>query len=285
MEWLPRLCYCWMLVVDRENPLQNFGNMGSGGLAEDTYGMKPVFLACGMRRGGSTLQFQVLGDILRTSGVRFESRFVDELEAADLAPGPDGLVRIVKTHAVPKEVMDSGAAHMHCFHIYRDPRDALVSYLAKYESAYTDERASRFLRMIQAEFNYWRGIEGVYSVRYEDVVSALSDEVARCARAMGADLGPDEIGRIAESRSLESQKRRIKEVDWGAESTIRSGQDLIDPETQLHSNHIRTGGCGAWQQELNKSGAAFIEANFGDWIEEMGYHLVTSRWQRWRHRI
>ncbi|HRO63194.1 sulfotransferase domain-containing protein [Thermomonas sp.] len=247
--------------------------------------MKPLLLASGMRRGGSTLQFQILGDILRASGVCFESKYVDELEGADLAPGPDGIVRVVKTHAVPKEAVNSGAGHMQCFHIYRDPRDALVSYLAKYESAYTDERASRFLRMIQTEFNYWRGIEGVYTVRYEDIVSALSGEVARCARAMGADLGPDEIGRIAESRSLESQKRRIKEVDWGAESTIRNGQDLIDPETQLHSNHIRTGGCGAWQQELNKSGAAFIEANFGDWIEEMGYPLITSRWQRWRHRI
>ena len=248
--------------------------------------VKATLVACGMRRGGSTLQFQLIGDILKTGEVLFESEWISDLQDTDLAATEsNSVVRVIKTHSIPKcSPASLSAEHVKCFYICRDPRDALVSYLAKYESAYSDELAGRFFNMVHGEFKFWSSLANTHVARYETVVASLAAEVASSAREMGICLGESQVGEIAKSRSLENQKKRIEGFDWGTDA-IRIGKDLIDPGTQLHSNHIRTGGSGGWRTELTADAVLFLETRHGQCILDMGYVLTTSRWSRLFYRF
>ena len=238
-----------------------------------------------MRRGGSTLQYQLITDVLAASGIEFEAGWIASVDAQCLDPIAKGKWRIVKTHGIPAcaldQVLNSGAI---VFYISRDPRDSLVSYMRKYSIAYTETAASRFLSGIEAEFRYWTSLPITHCMIYEDLVRNAPREIERVASALGCSLEVSEIERIAKSRSIEQQKQRIEMLDWDKHG-IRLGKDFIDRESLLHSNHIHGGEIGGWRSQLTKDQITSVESGFGAFIRACGYQLQTHVWQRWKFRI
>src|SRR4249919_3015361 len=115
-----------------------------------------LIIAAGMRRSGSTLQFQLIVDVLAAAGIEAKTGWSASLDKLALAETPHGVATVIKTHAVPDcraaDIQQAGAL---VFYTSRDPRDCLVSYLRKYNSSFKWTIANKFLSEISAEFKFW----------------------------------------------------------------------------------------------------------------------------------
>ena len=234
-----------------------------------------VVVVAGMRRGGSTLHFNLVCDILASTGRPVSSQWSRELAAGDLAP--DGEVfKVVKTHAsAPALAARFAAGGIPVAYISRDPRDCLVSYLKKYSKDYSWTEARKFLANIRDEYTFWTAMPAARCSRYETVVADSRAEIRHLAAHLEVVVGDDEVERIAGNRAIESQKARIEAIDWNSKAR-RIGVDLVDDASLLHSNHISSGEVGQWASRLERLQLAEIDAEFGDWLQLMGYPLGSS---------
>lgn len=248
--------------------------------------MGMVIIAAGMRRSGSTLQYQLLGDVLRSAGVAHESRWMDHIDPVELdALLSSGQTCILKTHRVaPALTPDVLARGLLVFYSSRDPRDCLISSLHKYAKSFSPEAADRMLSRMESEFDFWTSLPLKGWSRYENLRNDMPGEIKRLAVALGVSLTDEQVAELASARSLDSQKDLIGAIDWESRGT-RMGMDLIDTQTLLHANHIRDGGLELWSRELSSSALAGIESRFGDFIRKAGYQLGTTKLQRSIHAL
>ncbi len=233
--------------------------------------LNEIVVCCGMRRGGSTLQTNLVAAILDdaplklTDPANFERRLAEGL--------PDHAPLVLKTHRFGQVYTAPLAeGRIKACYVYRDLRDVVVSMANKYQKSHRELLAGATLTQLRSEYHGWTRAPKVYVARYEDMMVDLKAEIARLAAYLGRTLEPQRIAEIAGRYELQEVRRRQAGFDFDA-SGAGSGADRFDPATLLHRNHVHSGASGQWHEVLTRSEIAVIEAHSGGWLIDRGYSL------------
>ena len=238
----------------------------------------PPVVCTGIIRSGWTWSFNVcrhLADLTgRRRGEQVMSGFLkaDDLERwfAEGTNRPRGPA-VVKAHDVgPKALaaLRAGAVRSVC--TIRDPRDCVVSDVA-FNRGWLDASVRRVSANL-SDLPYYLSAGNTLFVRYEEMVANPLRQVARIAAHMGVDADPIDLGRIDAMTGLHSARATAAGLRY------RPAVDLewcdgrrVDPITQLHGDHIRTGRVGGWRDELTAAEQGQVSQAFHPWLVELGY--------------
>lgn len=233
-----------------------------------------LYLCAGMRRGGSTVQAQLVSELL--GGVQprpiSPQSFRDLLASTVSERSP----QVLKCHEFLPEapgLVASGTALV--FHVHRDLRDVVASISRKYSIpvfAFIHGGMEQLLR----EHADWRAVPGAYLGRYEDMVEDLPREVSRLAAHMGIGLEEGVAGAIAGKFSIDKQRQRIADAFGNVEAGA-SNRNRYDSGSLLHRDHIRAGGRGSFRRELRWHETAALEWQLGEWLHAHGYATIYPR--------
>jgi len=213
-------------------------------------------LCCGMRRGGSTLSYNLVSALIEKGGVG---------------------QRVVKSHEfIPEVKVMARTGQAKVTYVFRDIRDVLVSYHHKNGRSFTEIIRQSFLEGIMAEHAAWVSLPEAYVTQYEVMVADVPLEVRKLAEFLDVKVSVDESEVIAEQFSLSMQQQRIANFNYETEGEGR-GQDRYDPSSLLHPNHINSGEVGQWRADLVALQTAYIENICYHYLQDGGY-VITSTW-------
>ena len=228
----------------------------------------------GLMRSGSTLQYQIAKTLVEDAGLGIgvgscaPGRFREMLERYD----DPNQVYVVKSHRyVPTAHARLRRGEARALYIYRDLRDVVVSMIHKESLTFRQVMASGFLEQLLEDDAIWSNQPNTLVSAYETVTADVRGEVERIAAFLGVAVSESEVSRIAEEHSLARQKRRIERFDFGTSGVAEGQRNLLDPDTLLHHNHVRSGESGQWTGELTPAQVAEVERVTGAWLLERGY--------------
>lgn len=241
-----------------------------------------MWIFCGgMRRSGSTLQFQLAAHLVEEAG---RGRRIAKAEPEDFprlreehASTPDW--KVFKTHiCTPEMAAEFQAGNASGVYVFRDVRDVMVSRINRTETTFEATWRGTIDSALE-NFQRWTSLEPVLVSRYEEMVADVAREVRRIARHLDIPTSREHSEAVAAQYTPERQRERIRE----AEEHGRVEQSLrvpYDPVSHLHVNHIRSGQSGQWSTALSRAQLAMIEDRAGSWLTANGYRLALPRWQR-----
>lgn len=228
----------------------------------------------GMQRSGSTLQYQLVAEIVERKGVGRRVGFVEPEEFAALQKKHADEIEllVVKSHSFLPEAIQLcklGQALVFCVH--RDLRDIAVSLFNKNGTPIEVILQKRVLHRCVSEFQSWTDLPGTLVMRYDEMVANLSDSVLRIAQHLGIVLDKHECEKFANEFSHEKQRQRIQEFRCSLE--VKGKSTGFDSNSLLHQNHIYSGETGQWRRVLTTNQANEIERIFGAWLEKHEYEV------------
>lgn len=234
-----------------------------------------IFCA-GMMRSGSTLQYQIAKTVVEGAGRGIGAgscvpgRFRELLDRYDDA----GQLRVVKCHRyLPTARARLRRGEARALYIYRDLRDVVVSMMHKEKRSFRQMMEAGFVQQLLEDDAIWSGQPNTLVSVYQEVTADVAAEVERIAGFLGIEVAPSEVERIAAEHSLDRQKRRIEGFDFGQAGVAEGRTSLLDPDTLLHHNHVRSGRSGQWSDVLTPEQVAEIEQIAGSWLVERGFAL------------
>lgn len=217
---------------------------------------------CGMRRSGSTLQYQIAAELVEALGVGERLPFTphDDFPAVRGQHGPSGRPAVFKAHRLTpamRTALDEDGGVV--LTTERDLRDAVVSRARKDGDDPNGPWVERFVRDYLAAFAEVAGHPRALVSPYEGLIGDLPAQVARTAAHAGLTAPMAVLADVAARLSLPAQRDRIRQAaEQGG--TTRLGRDEFLPRDLLHLNHITAGGVGAWRGVLTDTTLARIEA-------------------------
>lgn len=230
---------------------------------------------CGMRRSGSTLQYQLTARIVEEEGI---GRRVEWVKPSDFPilrekyKDYDGL-KVFKSHIYTPEMGEEFfKKNALGVYIYRDIRDAFVSQFTKNNISFHTMWLQNFLESAVENYDKWTDLPGVLVSRYEQVIADLSIEVKRIATHIGLDYDENKCRKIADDYTLERQKERIATFSQ-KDNLQEHRKKRFDSKELLHPNHILSGKEERWRAELKPWQIALIEKRTGEWLVKNGYEL------------
>lgn len=241
-----------------------------------------MWIFCGgMRRSGSTLQFQLTAHLVEQAGrgARVGPATPDEFPRlrAEYAERPGW--KVFKTHRRTDEMLaelEKGSARG--VYVYRDVRDVIVSRINR--SGRSFERIWReSLDSVLESFEQWTSLDAVLVSRYEDMVADVAGEVRRIGAHLDIAVTLEESQEIAAQYTPARQLERIRQAkETGL--VERSARVAFDPVSNLHANHISSGQSEQWSTALSRRQLALVEGRAEGWLIAHGYRLSVPRWQR-----
>lgn len=261
---------------------------------------KPRFvICCGMRRSGSTLQYNLARSILETqkSGVEvlgyvngndLQDRVVDLESNA-------GKTYLLKSHDVV-QCRSLASCNVLLLYTFRDFRDVYVS--GKIKLGWTRENLEELALELNSSFVAANSCERILIQKYEDLFANKVIGTRKIASFLDAMLSEKEVLEIANenetkiSNSIVRQSYlKVRGLARNLASTSNAVSILfeplrklnqlffqrfgIDPKTQIHLDHIsRNKGCpGAWKDELSARELDEINSKYAELLKSMGYHV------------
>jgi hypothetical protein len=253
-----------------------------------------MWIFCGgMQRAGSTLQFQLTARLVEEAGrgKRVEWVKPDQFPALRQEHAGDEGWKVLSTHVCTDEIArEFDRGHAMAVYVFRDLRDVFVSAMTKYSETFDQLWASAFLEACVHEHKRWTRLPRVLVSRYEQMIVDLPGEVRRIADHLGIFLDPRAQAQIAAEHTLDKQRQRIADARkrGGLREAYPNGP-LFDPHSNLHMDHLYSGGSGGWKDVLTREQVALIEDRFRDWLITNGYPLTLRPLQRTllkcRHRF
>lgn len=238
--------------------------------------MRNGWIFCGgMIRSGSTLQYQVAGELIERSKLGRRMTYIPpEEHTRVLEFSPQGLSTF-KTHDLTDPVAlqcqrGGGVA----LYIYRDLRDVISSFQQKehirLEGTALEVKTTELIRKDLA----WRSLPRVYVSRYEDVLLALATEVNRISEFLDIPCPALMAKQIAEDLCYARQAENIAAAN--SEDLVEiNPTNVYHRETLLHRNHFQGGTVGRYKFDLDSEQCRQIEVQAGDWLVSNGYVLET----------
>lgn len=239
--------------------------------------MQAMWVFCGgMKRSGSTLQFQITARLVEDAGLGKRVEWVHHNRFPELRKkyADYNGWKVFKNHVCTDEmVAEFNRQNAIGVYVYRDIRDVIVSAMRKSSVSFTSIwRNSHLLKTCLDNFHRWTSLPTVLVSIYEEMIADLPGEVKRIANHLGIALDYSECERVASEYTIERQKKRIKE---SMNTALRQeGDALFDPHSLLHINHIDSGSIGKWRHELTPRQVALIESEAGEWLVANGYKLA-----------
>jgi len=238
-----------------------------------------LILCCGMIRSASTLQYQVVVDLINRNGLGRSIGFADRQNISEVLPKLERIVgfAVAKAHeALPEFDALIQQDLVRLFYTFRDLRAVALSVMRKWEIPFAHIIARNgWLETAVESSVHWLSVPGVCVSRYEDILLSLPSEVAKWAAALGLNISRLEVEELAAKYCIEAQKDRIRTIRTHA-GEIGGENSQIDPESLLHSNHIIDGSLEAWKAGLEKWQVRQIEGRFSRWLLDRGYQLTNA---------
>lgn len=251
--------------------------------------MTKWFFCAGMRRSASTVQYNIVKDIVEHNGGYAAGwviepsfkRIYNNVENSDIP------YATLKTHIFwdsVKPMFTLFADKAKAIYIYRDLRDVAVSLRWFYKNgktrftAFNEEQAwTRILRDLEAiinEYDSWMSLpsDQIYFSRYEDIIShgiGISLQVSSIEKFMGL-LGDKD--KANESNRLYSMVANQTKIDDFIE--LNKGKKLKrlqDPQSLFWVNHFSDGRVGKFKEELTTKELAEVEAIAMPWLKDRNY--------------
>jgi hypothetical protein len=247
--------------------------IGSGFRNRDGVDSSEIVLCCGMRRSGSTLQYQVIAELIERNGLGRRIGFADQQSvswALQEARATSGFA-VIKTHE-PWVEFDHAIArgNLRLFYTFRDLRAVALSNMRKWQMPFAEVIASNgLLDEVVSAARRFLSLPGVCVSRYEDIVASLAGEIRKWGNALGLPLTPQETEDLAAEFSPAAQRARIDKL-----TTLKPGE--YDRGSLLHPGHIIDGSVDSWKTALEGWQIREIEDRFGEWLVSNGYALIFA---------
>ena len=218
-------------------------------------------VCCAPRRSGSSLMRNLIGDIIKTSGL-------------------DTNHQVFKAHH-PTARAYVAAKDLPCKYVYvaRDLRDVMVSDVTLHGLPNTFPRIASMsvLPTSLRSYRYWNSKSPLYKTTYDSLIGDLRGEVENVARFLGAELTDVQMDAIADRHS--EHKVRSKVASHYAKKPMSQATD-IDTEVGLRKGHFQGGETGKWMDALSPMQIAFVEFYGGSWLLDRGFSLSQTRRRR-----
>jgi hypothetical protein len=241
--------------------------------------LKPLVVCCGMIRSGSTLQYQVVADLLEQRGLGQRAGFVEKKNFRQVRAQLENMtgLSVIKIHDFLPEIEPwLKLEKTKIFYTFRDLRSVAASVMRIWKAPFSDViRPNGWLDSAVAADARWRAFPGVTVSRYEDLVQSLPSEVGRWATALGLELTPQEVEDVSARFSIPAQQERIRQAGLPEEGAQSSAIETFDPKSLLHARHITDGSEEGWKKELSPDQIKQIEDQYSGWLQQHGFPFVT----------
>ncbi|MGC1301184.1 MAG: hypothetical protein WA840_02315 [Caulobacteraceae bacterium] len=152
----------------------------------------------------------------------------------------------------------------------RDPRDALLSFMRRFEPSF--ERA---VEVLQRDCRRARSAveSGGLALRYEDGFMADRTAPDRIAQRLGLDLPAEVLDAIFARYATEAVRDfagRLATLPPGRLAGDPAG-DLYDTVTHIHAGHVGEARAGAWRERLSPDQSRYAEAVFAPFLQRFDY--------------
>jgi hypothetical protein len=239
----------------------------------------PLVVCCGMIRSGSTLQYQVVADLIEERGLGHRVGFIEPKNFAEARPkieNEEGYV-VVKMHEFMPELAPwLERDETRIFYTYRDLRSVAVSVMRKWNIPFSEVIcANGWLDNAVASEARWRACRGTLVSGYEDLMNHLPREIGCWAAALGLDLAAPQLDELAARYSIPAQQDRIRQAQLPAQGRAPGVFDNYDAKSLLHHNHITDGSVDGWMKELDPGQVRQIEERFSPWFRDHDCALTT----------
>jgi len=232
---------------------------------------------CGPLRSGSTLQFNIVRELIERTerGVALAYVFPEKFpELYEKYKKTDG-IKVFKTHEITP-FMESivNSEKVLCVYCYRDIRDVVVSLEHKGGRDIGDNSDfSDFTKSYLNYYNYIKNISKSYMSKYEDFYDNIQTECLEIAKFIGIEVSNEIIVEISSKLHFNSSKKYINEVEK-EDFESRNGKIFkIDKKTMLHHNHFKHVYPGAYKEYLDKKTLKSIESVAFFWLKNRGYKV------------
>ena len=219
----------------------------------------------GMIRSGSTLQYQLVCNLLERAGIGSGGGFYDGSKDLSDYAEPQG-VTVVKSHIfdmpIQKAFLKNEAIG---FYIYRDIRDVAVSAMRKFSVSFPDLLNKQWLDYAINAGSLWESQNKVRSFRYETSVNDIETFIKTTAEDLEIEIRMEDIQSLAQEHSLKEQRKRADD--------LKESCRQVDDITQLHFDHIAAGAAGIWRGSLNREQQDTLNILFGDWLQQKDYEV------------
>jgi hypothetical protein len=266
---------------------------------------KSIVVCTGLKRSGSTLQFNIAREIfnlkssVKNIGFLSEPEVTTTIERIVKEKNYSSTNYILKSHRIDIKTLKSYSEYLKVIHIYRDLRDVYLSCKDKF-----NEELNHFIGQTPGLLNYYMKVESLpfcLSQSYEEVYQKRQG-IIDVASFLGFKLNKKEVDAIQNKVSLSSAnsitssfsiKNRILIIlnncipliptpirgftgSVGLNSFVRRKiipQSIYDSESLLHHDHIskRKGAIGTWKENLSDKEITSIQNNFEEWMNKKGY--------------
>jgi FkbM family methyltransferase len=240
-----------------------------------------MYIDCvGMMRSGSTLQYNIVAEILELKeiGKRLGWEHHEEFYKIKEKYMSDKY-NVFKNHFLTDEIeaelkQVDGSILMY---VYRDIRDVCISIMDKENKTFEQVFNSKVLHnAIEQYYKITNSSLKKYIQSYEVMFLNTKREIKEVARFLNVELTTDEIEAIYSKISFESQKDNIEKYKENSEY-ISKGKQKFNANTLLHLNHIKDGGIAKYKQRLSKPQIKQLEDEFGEWLDELGYKIENGQ--------
>jgi len=239
-------------------------------------------ICCGMYRSGSTLQYQLVSEMVEKFGIgrRIEwisdadnkSGFEIAYEKYNNEPG----IKVFKMHDyhdIVKDVVESGNAK--CVYSYRDLRDVFLSSHLKFGNEFSVMVHNKFIENCIDTDKKWTSLKPIIICRYDNLVNKLKHEIARIAQFLGLEISEEYQNDLADLFSLESQKKKIDSFAQ-SELNVITENIALDPNSLLHKGHINSGEINSWVSRLDLPTILYVEYAGKEWMKEYSFPLLNE---------
>jgi tetratricopeptide (TPR) repeat protein len=232
-----------------------------------------------MNRGGSTVQYQIVTELIETRNLGISIGWIDR-PTAQVLKTLDNVARrkdkfvVVKCHDYTPEAakyIEEGFAKG--IYIYRDLRDVTVSLANKFFNSVEEVLKSRTLPNILYNYYGWTALPGVMVSQYERSIFDLTKETLKICAHLEIDITEKAACKTAAKYSLDRQLAKIENFNYQQDGVFNQTNDFYDPLSQLHNRHIKSGKSGQWQEVLSTKQIAEIENIAYSWSIDRGYEL------------
>ncbi|MBM4107897.1 MAG: sulfotransferase domain-containing protein [Phycisphaerae bacterium] len=220
-----------------------------------------LLVVCGMPRSASTLQYQLVSEIVERTGAGRRLGWDWPAASPGMADAPRPM-HVVKVHE-PNPSFESrlDPRFLRYFYTYRDVRDAAASVAQWKGPAHgTPEAAAQWIRWA----DHFTGRPGSLRSRYEDWTRDIPGEIRRVESFLGLALPEPDRRSLAQTLSIEGQKDLIER------ELVSAGRDL-DPRSLVWKQQIQDARVGKWRTFFDRATLDRFDALCGEWLAAHGY--------------
>jgi hypothetical protein len=226
-------------------------------------------ICCGLPRSGSTLQYNIVAEIVEKSKMGKRMGFVqnDDFLILFQKEEKNNMFKVIKTHELsPLMVTLIKNKKAIFFSCYRDLREVAISYNSVWNTSYNEFIINGSLDFYLNKFYEFKVLSPFRFVSYKALKNNIPFEIKTIAKLLNISLDDSQIHKITNNNSLETRLSLLAKDD---EEWINYNGYKLNPHTLLHHNHITDNlDSHHWQSKLSKWNIFKIELFSNFWLKE-----------------